>query len=257
MSGTPLPVVAYEREHHEAALYRFVEKVLGAEKCERRRRVIDTMHTTMPGHDRFPLRYVIVDGDRVAGSMGHMPADFWIKGKRVAARFTHDLLVDPDYRGGGLARLLVDNARAQGDFFPGGMWMTQPCHQIHVKCGFAEATPLTTYSMVLNPALFAARKQLSPLKALVARAGLGVSGALALRRARRDAARAGLEEIKRFDSGLDPVWEKLGAGYGVTRVRDAAYLNWKYMDHPSLVYRALVARRGAEVVGYMIWRLAP
>ncbi|HEX5131695.1 MAG TPA: hypothetical protein VFX92_04310, partial [Candidatus Krumholzibacteria bacterium] len=47
------------------------------------------------------------------------------------------------------------------------------------------------------------------------------------------------------------------AGYGVTRVRDAAYLNWKYMDHPSLVYRALVARRGAEVVGYMIWRLAP
>ncbi len=256
MNERQVSVAPYEPAKHEAALFRFIEKVLGAETCAQRRRIIETMHRTMPGSDRFPLRHVIVDGDRIAGTLGYMPADFLVKGKRVAVRFTHDLLVDPDYRGAGLARRIVDNARAQGDFFPGGMWMTDPCYKIHVACGFDEATPLTTYSLVLDPSAFAGRKQLSAPKALAARLGLGTSSALALRRATRVVRGASLRSIDRFDPVLDQTWTGFASTYGVTRVREAAYLNWKYADHPTLPYRSIIALRGDEPAGYIIWRPA-
>jgi GNAT superfamily N-acetyltransferase len=257
MNRKTLPVVAYRPEQHADALFRFITKVLGAQVCERRRRVIETMHTTMPGHDRFPLRHVIVDGDRVAGTLGYMPAEFWVNGERVAVRFTHDLLVDPDYRGAGLGRLIVDNARALGDFFPGGMWMTDPCRKIHVDCGFRDATPLVTYSLVLDPAAFVARKSMPAPRGYASRVALVFNRALALARARRLAGSASLREVERFDPSMDAVWEKLARGYRITRVRDAAYLNWKYSDHPSLDYRNLIAVRGDAPAGYLVWRLAP
>jgi GNAT superfamily N-acetyltransferase len=252
-------VVAYERERHEAALMRFTEKVLGPEICARRRRVIDTFHDAMPGRERLPLRHVIMDGDVVAGTLGYMPADFLVGGERVAARFTHDLLVDPEYRGGGLGKLIVQNAHDLGDFFPGGMWMTNPCYKIHLSCGFDDAPALTTYTSVLDPASFAARRGFSPVKKAAGLVGLGVTRAMAMKRARDIVARDGalLQAVDRFDPAMDGAWLDLAKGYSVTRVRDAAYLNWKYVDHPWLDYRAFVATEGGRARGYMLWRPAP
>ncbi len=256
MNAQPLTVVAYRRELHEPAYLRFIAKVLGAGECEHRRRVIASMHERMPGRERFPLRHVILDGDRVAGSLGYMPADFWIEGKRVAVRFTHDLLVDPDYRGQGLAKLVVDNARAQGDFFPGGMWMTDPCYKIHLACGFADAAPLTTYTLALDVAPFVAQKNLPPGKRLVARIGLAATRIRSLGRAHRTLARAGgaVRSIEGFDPAHDAAWARLGASYGITLARDAAYLNWRYARHPNLSYRLAVASKNGDVTGFIVWR---
>ena len=259
VAKSTLPVIAYDHEQHRAALDRFTEKVLGAEVCARRRRVIDTFHANMPGRERVPLRHILVDGDRVAGTLGYMPADFLVKGRRVPARFTHDLLVDPEYRGGGLGKVIVGHAQSLGDFFPGGMWMTGPCHQIHLACGFDDVTPLTTYTSVLDPASFAARRKFSVARAAASRAGLGLARAAALEHARTLVERDGasLQLADRFDPSLDPVWLELAATYDVTRVRDAAYLNWKYADHPTLDYRIVIASAHGRPAGYLVWRPAP
>jgi GNAT superfamily N-acetyltransferase len=254
-----LPVVAYDRERHEPALKRFTEKVLGAEVCARRQRVIDTYHERMPGRERTPLRHVLMDGDVVAGTMGHMPTQFMVNGKPIAARYTHDLLVDPEYRGGGLGKVIVGYARELGDFYPGGMWMTGACHKIHQTCGFDDVAELATYTAVLDPASFTARRNFSPIKAVVGRAGLGAKKILALQRARKiiGSAQSLLFTVERMDAGLDAVWLDLAKGYGVTRIRDAAYLNWKYADHPTLDYRLVVATRAGAPTGYLVWRPAP
>ena len=259
MSVRTLPVVAYERERHLPALKQFTEKVLGADVCARRQRIIDTFHDRMPGRDRAPLRYVLMDGDIVAGTMGHMPTDFLVRGKRIAARYTHDLLVDPEYRGGGLGKVIVAHARELGDFFPGGMWMTGACHKIHITCGFEDAPALTTYTAVLDPASFAARRGFSPLKSMVSRAGLTATRTLALQRARKllGSAQNNLTVIKQLDVAHDPVWLEMSKDYAVTRVRDAAYLNWKYANHPTLNYRILVASHNGTPRGFLVWRPAP
>lgn len=259
MNVRTLPVVAYDRERHEPALKRFTEKVLGADVCARRQRVIDTYHERMPGRERTPLRHVLMDGDVVAGTLGHMPVDFLVGGKRIASRYTHDLLVDPEYRGGGLGKVIVGYARELGDFYPGGMWMTGACWKIHQSMGFDDVTELVTYTSVLDPASFTARRGFSPLKAAVGRAGLGVKRMQALARAKKtlDAARSTLSVVKQMDPALDDAWLELAKTYDVTRVRDAAYVNWKYAEHPVLDYRVIVATTGGKPSGYMIWRPAP
>jgi GNAT superfamily N-acetyltransferase len=259
MTVKTLPVIAYDRDRHEPALKRFTEKVLGAEVCARRQRIIDTYHERMPGRERTPLRHVLMDGDIVAGTLGHMPVDFLVGGRRMAARYTHDLLVDPEYRGGGLGKVIVGYARELGDFYPGGMWMTGACHKIHQTCGFDDVAELLTYTAVLDPGSFTSRRNFSPLKAAVGRAGLGVKRMQALARARKNLAGAHntLAVMERMDPALDPVWLELAKSYDVTRVRDAAYINWKYADHPALDYQLLVATRNGTATGYLIWRAAP
>jgi len=259
MSVKTLPVVAYERERHEPALQRFTEKVLGADVCARRQRIIDTYHDRMPGRERTPLRHVLMDGDVVAGTLGHMPVEFLVSGKRIAARYTHDLLVDPEYRGGGLGKVIVGYARELGDFYPGGMWMTGACHKIHQACGFDDVAELVTYTAVLDPASFTARRHFSPLKAVVGRAGLGVKRMQALQRAKKilGGAKNTIASMDRMDPALDPVWLELAKTYDLTRVRDANYINWKYMEHPRLPYRLIVATRSGTPSGYLVWRAAP
>jgi hypothetical protein len=214
----------------------------------------------MPRRERAPIRHVAVDGSRVVASLGHMPADFWVKGRVVPVRFTHDLLVDAEYRGVHfLGKRLIANAFASGEFFPGGMWMTDPSYQLHLWCGFDSVTPMTTYTLVLNPSVFVARKGVTtPLRGL-SRYALEVPLAVSLRTMRRRARRGGatIAAVDRLDAALDSHWARMAGGYGITRVRDAEYVNWKYADHPHLRYRIVLASRGGNAAGFLIWRLAP
>lgn len=260
---TALPIVPYEHERHAEGLLSLYERVLGEEACSRRRALIDAIHERMPGRDRHPLRYVVLDGDRVAGTLGCLPADFIVNGERVPARFTCDLLVDPCYAAAGLrlerrtlGMQLVERARLGGGFFAGGLWMTHASHRIHLAAGFSEAMVLPSYTLPLDPRPFVSRRELGRVKAGAALAALTVLRAGAIGRARLSLLRRDIrvEAVDRIDTALDATLLELARGYAVTRVRDAAYLNWKYADHPTLGYRILVARRADGCAGYVVWR---
>ncbi len=259
MPDKQLPLVPYERDKHEAGLMALLAKYHGEAKKEGRQKVIDWIQERMPGYEQAPLRHVVVDGDRIAGTMGHLPTEFLIDGKRVPARFTHDLLVDPDYRGHGLAKRLVSHALETGEFFPGGMWMTGPCYQIHLACGFTDMPPLSSLTLALDPAVFLGRKDLSVLKRAAAKVALKVNRAKALKQAGAAAGDSAwtVRNIEQFDPALDDTWLKLLGTYGAGRLRNAAFLNWKYAFHPNLSYRMLLAERDGSAEGYLIWRLAP
>jgi len=259
MPNPELPLVPYEQDQHEAGLMALLAKYHGQAKQESRKRVVDWIQERMPGCEQTPLRHVIVDGGRIAGTMGHLPAEFLIGGVRVPARFTHDLLVDPDYRGHGLAKRLVSHALQTGEFFPGGMWMTGPCYQIHLACGFTDMPPLASLTLALDPDVFLNRKKLSILKRAAAKVALGANRSKALKQARAFGRNAvwTIRTVEAFDPALDATWVKLLGTYGIGRLREAAFLNWKYASHPNLSYRLLLAERFGSVAGYLIWRLAP
>jgi len=50
-----------------------------------------------------------------------------------------------------------------------------------------------------------------------------------------------IEEVDRFGSEIDRLWEQVRSGLPVAIVRDARYLNWRYADCPDVRYRMLAA----------------
>jgi GNAT superfamily N-acetyltransferase len=249
----------FDGEVHTAAFYRFIEKVRGSETFANRKKALEWLHNSFPLKMRTPLRFVVTDGDRIAATMGHMPADYMIKGEQVPARITHDLLVDQDYRGQGLAKQLVDNARNTGEFLAGGMWMTGPCYKIHRSCGFDDVSAPRTRILILKPNGFAARQGVGLVKRSAVRVALGVLRSKAMRGAaaalKHSERELSISEIQEFGPHHDLVWTSMLRSYDIAACRDAAFLNWKYAHHPVVPYRMLIAERGRRVSGYLVWRL--
>jgi len=63
-----------------------------------------------------------------------------------------------------------------------------------------------------------------------------------------------LERIDRFDERFDRFWGQVKGDYPIMVVRDAAYLNWRYLDipHVSTTCYALVKSARREVLGFVV-----
>jgi hypothetical protein len=252
-----LHVVPYQRERHEPTYIELLARHFGPDEAERRSRVLAWIHERMPGREHAPLRHVVEDRECVVASMGHLPADFWILGERVPIRFTHDLLVDAGYRGlPRLGRKLMVNALATGARVAGGLWMTDASYRLHVNAGFESLEPLTTYTLVLDPADFVAQRNMSRAQGFAVRYALEAMRRRSLARASATLGRGGssVADVERVDPAQDDLWEQFSSGYAITRARDSAYLNWRYADHPNLAYRFALATTGGTPSGYMVWR---
>jgi hypothetical protein len=63
-----------------------------------------------------------------------------------------------------------------------------------------------------------------------------------------------VELVRRFDAGIDALWERVASRFGLAVRRDSRYLNWKFLEPPHVRYTAAVLRRGPEAQGFAIYR---
>lgn len=63
-----------------------------------------------------------------------------------------------------------------------------------------------------------------------------------------------MQAVRRFDAGVDALWERVKGTLALAVRRDARYLNWKFMEPPHVRYQAAVLRRRDEVAGYVVYR---
>ena len=61
--------------------------------------------------------------------------------------------------------------------------------------------------------------------------------------------------IERFDNSVDELWDLAKDTYKVSVVRDAVYLNWRYLERPDQKYYAFGAYENDKLVGYVILKL--
>jgi hypothetical protein len=60
--------------------------------------------------------------------------------------------------------------------------------------------------------------------------------------------------IDRFDDSFSTLWENLAPKFDLAVRRDAAYLNWKYVNAPHVRYSIAALRREDRNVGYAVYR---
>ena len=63
-----------------------------------------------------------------------------------------------------------------------------------------------------------------------------------------------INRISAFDERINDLWEKVSDDYEIIVVRDKEYLNWRYIDIPSVDYAIYVAETEGQIMGYTVLR---
>ncbi len=191
---------------------------------------------------------------KIIGNFAIAPKRFLVSGTEVLIGKTMDMFTDPDYQGlglmGRLARGVFEEAREAGI----DTWYVTPSpnsYPIFVKkWGYSETHELHFACRVLRPSgLLAAAGKARTLTRFL---GPPLDELWAMGRARIGRGREGytFTELERFGPEFDTLWEEAERG-DVCLIRNAEYLNWRFVDGPDR-YEIFRCDRGSELVGFMV-----
>lgn len=181
----------------------------------------------------------------------------WVDGREVPGMLMCETSSDPDARGGGrLFKSVMQGFGVAVNDDQGIVWsFGGQSSDEAIKIG----ERWFGFRVVLELLPWEFRLSLKP--SLTRRFG-GAAGALSaladpLMRGRwaRPRGSWSFEELERFGPEFDALWERHRDRHRVVFWRDAATLNWRYVDIPGLSHRILAAR-GADgtLEGYAVWR---
>jgi GNAT superfamily N-acetyltransferase len=174
-------------------------------------------------------------GDRIVSSFAVAPKVMQVGGRQVRVGKTMDMFTDPDYQGMGLIKQCAERVFAAArEAGIDGWYVTPSVNSYPIfkgKWGYREDFELVYRARVvdLEAVLVAVRPGVGRWVGRIADRLLGPL----LRRAPKLPAGWSVTELTRFDERTDALWAEVAGGYGVAIVRDAAYMNWRYVDNPD------------------------
>jgi hypothetical protein len=193
-----------------------------------------------------------MDGDSVAGTLGCMPMLVRAFDRTIEMHFSHDLLVDPQYRGLGLAKKLVDKIADGAPLLAGGLWMTGPCYALHQKAGWLAVKPFPGQSFIVDAG--AAMKRILPSPLAAQLLGPFAQAYLRLFRGAPTAEDLASHEVDKFDHRVDELFERAAPSLGIIAERTHSYLNWKYVDSPHVSYNRFLIGDEESPSAYFVAR---
>jgi GNAT superfamily N-acetyltransferase len=192
---------------------------------------------------------------KLAGGIGWMPTFLDWGGAAYASAFGCDLFVDPETRGLGLGKLLID--RVVSDHSADSLWMNFDAAgaRHYGKRGFTPVAPVNFLMLVVDPGRILKARGKGFLGALAGWTG-GPVRALTRVRSRVSSLPSGVEirAVTAFGEGFDRLDRALRLPDRVRLRRDASYLKWRYLDGPSGSSEIFAAEQGRDVLGYVVFR---
>lgn len=167
--------------------------------------------------------------DRIVASFALAPKVFVVDGQRVLVGKTMDMFTDPEWQGRGLMRRCTDSVFDQAAGAGVDGWYVTPSVNSYPiftgRWGYREDFSLVYRLRVLRPGPWGGRVRLPT----------GVE----------------CRTVDRFDEAADELWARVAPAHRVAQVRDATYLNWRYVANPDR-YDLLELRRDGRLVGVAV-----
>lgn len=186
-------------------------------------------------------------GDRIVSSFAMAPKVMVVGGHIRRIGKTMDMFTDPDYQGMGLIKKCADRVFAEAHSHGVAGWYVTPSVNSYPifkgKWGYQEPFQLIFRARLLDPrAVLAA---VSP--GIAHRLGPAVMNRLSRWPRRRLALPRGwvASELTRFGAETDALWDAVSSGHQLAIVRDATYLNWRYVDNPDHYTIWMLQHQGA------------
>jgi len=197
------------------------------------------------------------EAQRIIGSYTLFPFRLLLEGEPTLVVQRGDLIVDPEYRGGGVFRAMRDYA--EGMAIQKGMpflfGMPNPAALVrHRKMGCVEVGDMRTVFLPLDvSAVLRRRLRHLPFASTLAPIG-GTIGALAWHESSyRDTGEYECRVVANFDSTYDEFWGGNAPVREIMIVRDGAYLRWR-LAVLGVQGAAYGAEKDGRVVGYILLR---
>ena len=196
---------------------------------------------------------------------------------RATVGETGDVMTHPDWRKrgifSGLDRKAMEETGAEGWKAVFGLPNRRSAH-IFLKLGWDQVGTIRPHSFVVRKS--SASKAVRFAEGRLAKLATGYHAARCGRAEKRLAAHAGAsfstERIERFPQEVEELSRRVEQEFAFMVRRDAAYLNWRFLDNPSGLHRAVGIRtpqgafvgyavvqlpRPGSVVGWLVDVLAP
>jgi GNAT superfamily N-acetyltransferase len=211
--------------------------------------------TFTPGFEA--LVAAALDGERIVGCFHLVSRAMYFYGQRRRMVSLQDLAVLPEYRRHRLFLRLAQYAIGQCETLNWDITYSLPNHRSypgfikHLAYTHVDTVPL--YLRPLQPGnALADRFPLDRLWQVVGRAGMWPYN----RVFRHTPSPGHIEPIPRFTSEIDPLSYRFVGQAGIGCVRDAAFLNWRFTDHPAVSYESWGLRWEGDLAAYVVTRQA-
>lgn len=226
------------------ALYR---RVFGQDSAQANRLRWDWQYRRNPNGG--PLIWVAREGQTIVGQYATMPVKLAVNGQEIDAAWGMDVMVAPERQRQGLGEQLFRTwDRNVGASL--GLGLSDASYKLFKKLQWPDVGPVPR---MVKPISRRALRQPSwpePINRLVS--------ALTLPWVRMVSRMRPLQgeviTVRQFDDSFTRLWDRVGSKFGFTARRDAAYLNWKYIQAPHVRYTIAALVRDGETAGYAVYR---
>lgn len=200
-----------------------------------------------------PPVWLFCDSGVVVAHNGSIPTRLQVGSEEFVTAWFVDTMVLASHRNSATgARIIMESANV----FPFSLSLgqTEQMREIALKLGWRQVAALQTYVFPLRP-YSVLKTKFHPLIAGVASGGLQV----------RQYAKHSLSPkpqpldvhvVERFSDRHDQFWKAIKDEYICAAVRDASYLNWKYVEQPGQEFTRLEMTRDGNVVAVAVLSFA-
>jgi NAD(P)-dependent dehydrogenase (short-subunit alcohol dehydrogenase family)/acyl carrier protein len=195
-----------------------------------------------------PRVWLYRDAAQIVGHMGAIGARIKVGAEERSTAWLVETMVLESHRNGTVgSRIQVAGQEEVG--FALSLGQTAEMREILLRLGWKQVMPLQTAQLLIRPERVLRGKLPAPAAWL---GGVGMRAASAVRDLTRERISLTAREIPRFDASHDRLWPLMAADITCGVVRDASYLNWKYVDQPGQRFLRLEIGDDDKTVGVAV-----
>jgi predicted N-acetyltransferase YhbS len=230
-----------------AALFR---RVFGDVQADASARRWDWQYGKNPNAHE-PRIWIARDGGTIVGQYATMPVTLWVAGRELDASWGMDVMVAPDRQRQGIGEALFQTWDTHTDASL-GMGLSVGSHRLFQKLHWPDVGPVPCLVKPLSP-----RALVQPGWPPLLRRAVSVAAApiLPVFRSRRSPD-PHIKRVDHFDDRFTELWRRVAPKFDLAVRRDAAYLEWKYVEPPHVKYSIAALARGEGIQGYVVYRHA-
>ena len=196
-----------------------------------------------------PRVWLFRDEGRIVGQMGSIPVRLKVADDEMNTGWLVDTMVLEAYRSQAVgSRIMVE---AHEDMpFSLSLGQSPEMREIQFRLGWTQVAPLRIAQMLVRPGNVLKGKLPAPA---VWAAAVGLRASNTVRDLLGETSTFDTREVSRFDDTHDALWRTAARDLTCAVVRDASYLNWKYVDQPGQRFLRLEITSDQGLQGVAVW----